>query len=87
MKKAFAFFGILVIICVVFVFLCIIMTPSFNEKAERTITIYSNNGNIIETYQGNYDVSYSSGNIVKIKDDSGKEIVISGAVVINKKNN
>ncbi|HHY19567.1 MAG TPA: DUF5052 family protein [Firmicutes bacterium] len=48
----------------------------------RTITVYSNNGDIIKTYQGKIDIETNEyGNKVKF-DVDGKRIIIYNAIVI-----
>jgi hypothetical protein len=48
----------------------------------RTLTVYDQNGNVLKTYEGKFDIKQNDyGNQVKF-DVSGKRVIIYNAIVI-----
>lgn len=58
---------------------------NFNGGIERQVIVYDANGDIIEEYQGKFDVEYDSNQIL-FDDENGQRHIIcfgSGTVIIN----
>jgi hypothetical protein len=58
---------------------------NFNGGIERQVIVYDANGDIIEEYQGKFDVEYESNQIL-FDDENGQRHIIcfgSGTVIIN----
>ena len=58
---------------------------NFNGGIERQVIVYDANGDIIEEYQGKFDVEYKSNQIL-FDDENGQRHIIcfgSGTVIIN----
>ena len=58
---------------------------NFNGGIERQVIVYDANGNIIEEYQGEFDVEYNLNQIL-FDDENGQRHIIcfgSGTVIIN----
>jgi hypothetical protein len=48
---------------------------------KRTVTLYDNNGKIIKEWKGRFKIEIQ-GNFLSFIDDNGKEVKISGTVVV-----
>ena len=58
---------------------------NFNGGIERQVIVYDANGDIIEEYQGKFDVEYESNQILFDDEDGQRHIICfgSGTVIIN----
>ena len=58
---------------------------NFNGGIERQVIVYDANGDIIEEYQGKFDVEYNSNQILFDDEDGQRHIICfgSGTVIIN----
>lgn len=91
MKKIFA-------ICILIVLVCVLLTgcsESFSRDMKsvmsdysgglnRTVSVYSYDGDLLRTYTGKFDVSDSSSETYF--DLNGKRVIIQGGIVINEEN-
>lgn len=91
MKKIFA-------ICFLIVLVCVLLTgcsesfsrdmksamSDFNGGLNRTVSVYSYDGDLLRTYTGKFDVSDSSSETYF--DLNGKRVIIQGGIVINEEN-
>ena len=60
---------------------------NFNGGIERVVTVYDMNGNVIEEFEGKFDVDYSDERIL-FDDENGNRHVIyfkTGTVIVNEK--
>lgn len=56
-------------------------TSDVGGGLERTVTVYDNNGNIVRSWEGKFDVSESENEVYF--DIDGKRVIIHGGIVIN----
>lgn len=91
MKKIFA-------ICILIVLVCVLLTgcsesferdmksmiSDYSGGLNRTVSVYSYDGDLLRTYTGKFDVSDSSSETYF--DLNGKRVIIQGGIVINEEN-
>ena len=60
------------------------MASDFNGGLNRTVTVYSYNGDILGQWSGKFAVSKSSN--ITFFDINGKRVIIQGGIIINEEN-
>lgn len=60
------------------------LVSDFTGGLDRTVTVYSNTGEKINSWSGRFDVSESENEVYF--DIDGKRIIIHGGIVINEEN-
>ena len=60
------------------------MKSEFGNGLDRTVTVYSYNGDKIDSWSGRFDVESTDGKT--IFDNDGKRVIIQGGIVINEEN-
>lgn len=60
------------------------LASDFTGGLDRTVTVYSNTGEKINSWSGRFDVSESENEVYF--DIDGKRIIIHGGIVINEEN-
>lgn len=60
------------------------MSSNFNGGLNRTVSVYSYNGDLIKEWSGKFDVTESENEV--FFDMGGKRVIIQGGIVINEEN-
>ena len=60
------------------------MASDFTGGLNRTVTVYSYDGDVLGQWSGKFDVSESSNET--FFDINGKRVIIQGGIIINKEN-
>ena len=85
-------FGV-VIVCILFVFFAFkedfkrglkSLNSDFNGGLDRTITVYSDTGEVLEKYRGKCDIESNESKV--LFDMDGKRVIIYNAIVIAEEN-
>lgn len=96
MKKKIKFYGMCAGLVVVIVISLIILSPQsfrrsiksfgseFGGGLNRTVSVYSYDGELIRSWYGKFDVSDSENEV--FFDVNGKRVIIHGGIVINEEN-